>query len=92
LREIVITSSGVFRNADMKPTRYLPDGQKFVMFHCKEDRGCHRHHHDGIATVILGVTSVEEEKEAALVGCPVSEEEREKEKKCRCNIFCSSKR
>jgi hypothetical protein len=46
----------------------------------------------GFAPVILGVTSVEEEKEAALVGCPVSEEEREKEKKCRCNIFCSSKR
>jgi hypothetical protein len=47
----------------------------------------------GIATVILGVTSVEEEKEAALVGCPTSEEERErKEKRRLCNICCNSKR
>jgi hypothetical protein len=37
LREIVITSSGVFRNAHMKSTRYFPDGQTFVTFHDEFD-------------------------------------------------------
>jgi hypothetical protein len=37
LREIVITSSGVFRNAHMKTTRYLPDGQAFITFHDQFD-------------------------------------------------------
>jgi hypothetical protein len=36
-REIVITSSGVFRNAHMKSTRYFPDGQTFVTFHDEFD-------------------------------------------------------
>jgi hypothetical protein len=37
LREIIITSTGVFRNAHMKTTRYLPDGQTFLTFHNEFD-------------------------------------------------------
>jgi hypothetical protein len=37
LREIVITSAGVFRNAHKKTTRYFPDGQTFLTFHNEFD-------------------------------------------------------